>query len=143
MHTTKLQIHSGLGIAFLTALFITTAVPRAQAQTAPDLAWVVQAGGTDGDVQPADVTVDSFGNTYVTGDFGGPFTFGRGEPNETTLTNHTLDDGSFSAKYDSAVALVWAKRVGAYAKATGIAVDSACNSYGSGFTGRLEAISAS
>ena len=132
MQTTKLHIHSGLGIAFLTALFSTTAVPRVQAQTAPDLAWVVQAGGTDGDVYPADITVDSSGNTYVTGDFGGHFTFGKGQPNETTLFNHTTSDGSFLAKYDRAGALVWAKRVGAYAESAGIAVDSAGNSYVTG-----------
>ena len=132
MQTTKLQIHSGLGIAFLTVLFTTTAVPRVQAQTAPDLAWVVQAGGPDGDVSPADVTVDSFGNTYVTGDFGGPFTFGKGEPDETTLFNHTLSEGSFFAKYDGAGALVWARRVGANAEARGIAVDSGGNSYVTG-----------
>jgi hypothetical protein len=100
------------------------------------LVWAKRAGGTVAD-EPHSIALDSAGNSYVTGHFGGfggTATFGPGEANETTLVvagGHDI----FVAKYDINGALVWAKRAGGSNSETGhgVAVDSTGNSYVTGF----------
>jgi hypothetical protein len=95
------------------------------------LVWVKRAGAA---AVAFDIAVDTTGNSYLTGHLDGVATFGPGDANETTLAT-TEDNEVFVAKYDSAGALVWVKRAGAYAIGIGIAVDGVGNSYATGFFG--------
>ena len=98
-----------------------------------DLVWAKRAGGTGFD-QAFGIAVDGSGNSYVTGRFRNPATFGPAETNETTLTSADSDD-IFVAKYDASGDLVWAKRAGGTSAegGDGIAVDGSGNSYVTGF----------
>ena len=85
------------------------------------------------------IAVDSNGNSHVTGLMNsGTATFGPGEPNATTLSD--VDGASnemFVAKYGPDGNLAWAKQSadmpGLLAYGAGISVDSAGNSYLTGF----------
>jgi hypothetical protein len=80
------------------------------------------------------ISVDSAGNSYATGRFGGSVTFGSGEVNQTILTNAGFYD-LFVAKYSSSGALLWVRRAGeagAAVEGEGIAVDSTGNSHVTG-----------
>ena len=74
------------------------------------------------------IAIDASGNSYVIGYFLNSATFGTGEVNQTTLTSVGGND-IFLAKYDSAGALVWAKRAGGVNRddAFGVAVDQSGN----------------
>jgi hypothetical protein len=75
------------------------------------LLWATRAGGgTNFDIGRGIATAPG-GESYVAGDFGGTAVFGRGEPNETTLTAAGSRDG-FVAKYDDDGALLWATHAG-------------------------------
>jgi hypothetical protein len=95
------------------------------------LVWVrrIETGHYEG----ADITVDAAGNSYVAGSFGSRTTFGAGEANQTVLTPAGSVD-IFIAKYDSAGALVWAKRAGGsdHDGGYGVTVDASGNSYVTG-----------
>jgi Beta-propeller repeat/Domain of unknown function (DUF5122) beta-propeller len=97
------------------------------------LLWAKRAGGIGLDWGFA-LAIDGAGNSYVTGRFRNSATFGPGDPNETLMTVIGSDD-IFVAKYNSSGALVWARRAGGSStdEGRGIAVDSAGNSYVSGF----------
>jgi hypothetical protein len=58
--------------------------------------WAASAGGTGGDTVGYGISVDSAGNTYVTGEYGATASFGP-----TTLTSKGSSD-LFVAKLDSA-----------------------------------------
>ena len=92
------------------------------------LVWAKRAGGTGLDWGYA-LALDGAGNSYVTGRFTGTATF-----DSTVMTTAGSDD-VFVAKYDSSGALVWARRAGGSStdEGRGIAIDSAGNSYVSGF----------
>ena len=92
------------------------------------LLWAKRAGGTGLDWGFA-LAIDGAGNSYVTGRFTGTATF-----DSTVMTTAGSDD-IFVAKYDSSGALVWARRAGGSStdEGRGIAIDSAGNSYVSGF----------
>jgi hypothetical protein len=108
-----------------------------------ELEWARRAGGTGRDAG-RDIAIDGAGNSYVTGVFGGTglfrgiAPFGAGEVNQTILTSAGNGD-VFVAKYDSAGALVWAKRAGGTEGdgGGGIAVDEAGNSYVTGGFGGM------
>ena len=104
----------------------------AKYDSAGALLWARRAGGTGGDGANG-IAVDVAGNSYVTGDFEGAATFGPREANETIL-NSAGNRDVFVAKYDSAGALLWARRAGGTERdgANGIAVDVAGNSYVTG-----------
>ena len=70
-----------------------------------DLIWAKSAGGTGWDEGFA-VTLLSDGSVMVTGTYGDPATFGKGEPNETTLSGSA---GIFVARYNQDGTLRWAK----------------------------------
>lgn len=98
------------------------------------LVWAKRAGGADFDVG-AGVAVDTLGDSYVTGGFGGSATFGVGETNEITLVTTAGIRDIFVAKYDSNGLLVWAKKAGGTRNEEGgggIAVDTSGNSYVTG-----------
>ena len=79
---------------------------RAQA-----LLWATQAGGTSID-EGLGIATTERGDSYVTGFFNqGTATFGKGEPNETTLTS-AGGSAIFVAKYDRDGALLWATPAG-------------------------------
>ena len=98
------------------------------------LVWAKGVGGTGAD-HGKSVTVDSSGNSYVTGVFSGTVDF---DP-DGGVTNLTSVGGQdvFIAKYDSSGALVWAKGVGGTSADSGfsIQVDSSGNVY---VTGQFE-----
>ncbi|MBI3248435.1 MAG: SBBP repeat-containing protein [Deltaproteobacteria bacterium] len=75
------------------------------------LVWVKQAGG-EGTNEGRALTVDSSGNSYVTGFFQNTATFGAGEGNETTLVAQGGNADIFVAKYDSSGLLQWVKQAG-------------------------------
>jgi len=108
------------------------AADNARAQS---LDWVKQDGGQGIDNAEA-IAVDSLGNSYVTGTFRIETTFGAGESNETVLTG-TGGQSIFIAKYGPNGLLVWARGAGGAPFvqdwAFGIALDSAGNSYVTGF----------
>jgi uncharacterized protein (TIGR03437 family) len=101
-----------------------------------NLLWAKRAGGTDFDLGSG-LAVDTAGNSYVTGIFFASATFGPGEINETTLTS-AGDRDIFVAKYDASGDLLWAKRAGGTGVdlGSGLAVDTAGNSYVTGGFGR-------
>ena len=90
--------------------------------------WVTKAGGT-GDDWGYGIAVDSSGNNYVTGWFGGSATFGS-----TILTSNGGAD-IFVAKLDSSGNWLWAKNAGGIDCDEGqsIAVDANGNSYVTGY----------
>ncbi|MEP3118082.1 MAG: SBBP repeat-containing protein, partial [Alphaproteobacteria bacterium] len=96
------------------------------------LDWAKNVGGTSDDVSYS-ISVDSSGNSYVTGIFQGTADFDPGA-GTTNLTSAGNDD-AFIAKYDSDGALVWAKNVGGTSDDYGqsIEVDSSGNSYVTGY----------
>jgi hypothetical protein len=92
--------------------------------------WVEQAGGIGNDYGRS-ITIDSSGNSYITGYFYGTASFGS-----TTLT--TTGSGAvdiFVAKLDSSGNWLWAKQAGGnnWDVGFGIATDSSGNSYVTGF----------
>ena len=120
--------------------------------TTGQLVWAKQAGGVDW-TSGQGITVDSAGNSYVTGYFTGTTIFGAGEANETTLTSDRYEESEdnfwftnalFVAKYNSSGELTWVKQAGGAAISwdaiygQGIAVDSAGNTYVTGdFSGTV------
>jgi hypothetical protein len=129
--------------AFGAALCLLVVAGNAHAQS---LGWARQDGGTVGTPPPFNgpsvesaegVAVDSLGNSYITGTFQGQATFGAGTPNQTVLTSFNGGQGIFVAKYDATGAFVWARGAGGILFfqdwAFDIAVDSAGNSYVTGF----------
>jgi len=92
--TTYRQKARSLLIAALSLCF---SLPMSPALRAQDLAWAKRAGGTGVDLGRG-IGVDGSGNSYVTGRFRDPATFGPGETNETTLTSAGIFD-IFVAKY--------------------------------------------
>ena len=76
---------------------------------AQDLIWAKQAGGVDLDLG-SNIAVDSNGNSYVVGVFGGAATFGE-DDDETTLTSTGLSS-IFIAKYSAEGGLLWARETG-------------------------------
>ncbi|MEN6445086.1 MAG: SBBP repeat-containing protein [Candidatus Cloacimonas sp.] len=87
--------------------------------------WAKQAGGTDYD-EGKSITVDTNGNSYVTGVFSGSATFGT-----TTLTSYDI----FIAKLDSNGNWLWAKQAGGTVcdEGNSIAVDYDGNIYVTGW----------
>lgn len=83
------------------SLFFLSCTLHLSAQT--NWVWAKSAGIPDQDYA-AEVSTDGFGNSYLTGDFGGPtITFGA-----TTLTN-PANNNFYLAKYDPAGNVLWAK----------------------------------
>ncbi|MEH1905302.1 MAG: SBBP repeat-containing protein [Nostoc sp.] len=90
--------------------------------------WAQQLGGTAFDAGWG-IAADASGNTYVMGDFSDTVTFAN-----TSLTSGGGND-SFIAKLDSSGNVLWAQKLGgsSYNTSSGITVDSAGNSYATGF----------
>lgn len=90
--------------------------------------WARQAGGVNEDRAFA-ISIDSCGNSYVTGVFRGDTHFG-----DTTLTSSGLYD-IFIAKLDSDGNWLWARRAGStdFDIGNDISVDSSGNSYVTGY----------
>jgi hypothetical protein len=91
--------------------------------------WARHAGGGEYN-EGSKLALDSAGNCYVTGYFSGTANFGG-----VVLTSSGSGD-MFVAKYDGAGNVLWAKRWGGLTddRGMGIAVDSAGNSYVTGFS---------
>ncbi|MBI3248434.1 MAG: SBBP repeat-containing protein [Deltaproteobacteria bacterium] len=106
------------------------------------LVWVKRAGG-EGTNEGHAITVDSSGNSYVTGFFQNTATFGPGEANETTFSAQGGNADIFIAKYNAAGTLQWAKQagsgngdtgVGGFAEeGLGVGIDGNGNVYVTGF----------
>lgn len=89
--------------------------------------WAKKLGGTSYDSAHG-ITVDSSGNTYITGSFNGIATFGN-----ITLTS-TGNDNAFITKLDSSGKFLWAQKFDSiFCKANGITVDSSGNIYVTGY----------
>ncbi|MDH3589388.1 MAG: SBBP repeat-containing protein [Gammaproteobacteria bacterium] len=100
-----------------------------------DLVWAKQAGDPDATFANDEgngIAVDGLGNSYVTGSFRGPGTFGEGV-NEVTLSGFGFED-IFIARYDSAGNLSWAKQAGGgnSDEGQGMAVDGSGNNHVTG-----------
>ncbi|MDB6123035.1 MAG: hypothetical protein JWQ71_2028, partial [Pedosphaera sp.] len=97
--------------------------------SAGNVVWAKKAGGTADDFGNA-IAMDVSGNVYITG----YFLSTNANFSGTILTNLGSAD-IFVAKYNSAGTLLWAKLAGGngYDAGNGIAVDSAGNSYVTGF----------
>ena len=90
--------------------------------------WAVQAGGTDSDFGN-EIALDSNGNAYVTGEFGGTATFGS----HTLTASRGID--FFIAKLNSDGNWLWAVKAGGIysGKGSGIAVDGSGNAWVTGY----------
>jgi Putative metal-binding motif/Beta-propeller repeat len=90
--------------------------------------WAKRGGGTAGE-HGTSITVDSSGNTYITGSFTETATF-----ETTSLTSDGTSD-IFIVKYDSSGNVLWAKRGGGAGSEVsyGIAVDNSGNAYITGY----------
>ena len=104
------------------------------------LAWAKQAGNTSGFGFDAGlgIAIDSSGNSYVTGNFLGPATFGAGDPNETQFPSSVTGPGEnmFVAKYNSDGTLAWAKHsitTQNNFRGFGVGIDGSGNSYVTGW----------
>lgn len=87
--------------------------------------WAKQAGGIEWD-EGWGISVDDFGNSYVTGVFRGEASF-----DGVTLTSNGTND-TFVAKYDPDGSLVWVKQAGGtfeYMAGPAISVDNSGNCY--------------
>ncbi len=96
--------------------------------SAGNLAWAKQLGGTDGDVAFG-VALDAGGNVYTVGHFEETADFDPG-PGTFDLTSVGYSD-AFVSKLDSAGNFVWAKQLGGGSAdhATGVALDAEGNVY--------------
>ncbi|WP_323796380.1 SBBP repeat-containing protein [Nisaea sp.] len=123
----------GAGTANLTSAGF-DAVFIAKYDSSGDLLWAKNVGGTSIDTGQS-IAIDSSGNSYVTGDFGGTADFdpGAGTANLTSAGGQDV----FIARYDASGDLLWAKNVGGTNADLGhsITVDSSGNSY---VTGRFQ-----
>jgi|GEM_PF-6851298 len=71
------------------------------------------------------VSVDHYGNTYITGYVQGEVTFGKGEANEKTIQDghyQTSRGDAFIAKYDSYGAFQWVTRITGFNSESGSAI---------------------
>ena len=96
-----------------------------------DFVWAKGMGGASYDLG-TDVTVDSSGNVYTTGNFYGTVDF---DPGMGVLYLTSVGDSDiFVSKLDSSGNLLWAKRMGGtnYDKGYSIAVDPSGNVYTTG-----------
>jgi uncharacterized delta-60 repeat protein len=96
--------------AFVTYQTFTATVVSGLPPTNGELIWAKRAGGENEDAGSA-ITTLSDNSTVVTGIFEGTATFGKGEPNETSLTSSGYKD-IFIARYNFDGSLQWAKRAG-------------------------------
>jgi hypothetical protein len=98
------------------------------------LLWARQDGGGGAFIEDPGISVDSAGNSHLTGSFSGNAIFGLGEPSETTLMGVSVHQDIFVAKYDTSGALVWAKQASGPGNTQGLAisVDSTGNSHVTG-----------
>jgi hypothetical protein len=93
------------------------------------LLWAVRGGGPLASVVldlGSSVTVDGFGNSYVTGAFRAPATIGPAtfESTDGTIFTLTAAEAVFVAKYSPAGVLQWVRRAeGAAAEGRGVSVD--------------------
>ena len=101
----------------------------AKLNSSGDWLWAKNAGGSDDYDNGWSIAIDASGNSYVTGYFSGPATFGS-----TTLTSNG-DWDIFVAKLDMRGNLLWAKNAGGTSDDIGydIAVDASGNSYVTGY----------
>jgi hypothetical protein len=112
--------------------FLLAAAPFPGPMQAQELEWVRSGTGV---WSSRGIAVDPRGNSYVTGSFEGPVTFGAGEANETELTAGGFSD-IFIAKYAPDGRLLWVRRAGGgpddSSSGSGIAADPRGNSYVTG-----------
>jgi hypothetical protein len=95
-----------------------------------NLLWVRQGGGIWGD-DPSGIAVDTNGNSYVTGSFIGPATFGTVT---LTATGPFPDSSGFVAKYDTDGNVLWARPLGGGTTTggSGVTVDGQGNAWVTG-----------
>ncbi|MFI5218323.1 MAG: SBBP repeat-containing protein [Bacteroidia bacterium] len=102
----------------------------AKYNSAGNVVWAKNAGGTSGSIAAYGISADIFGNSYITGVFTSPFiTIGS-----TVLTNSGQED-IFIAKYDFTGNAVWAKKAdgNSYDFGQGISADITGYSYVTGY----------
>ena len=76
-----------------------------------NLIWVKKIGGAIDDCSPSSMTIDSFGNTYITGSFSGTVDFDPDSLTQFNLTSNGFND-IFIFKLDAAGNFIWAKTMG-------------------------------
>ncbi len=102
---------------------------NAKMDTTGNFIWVKPVSSTWGNADGISITIDSTGNTFVTGTFTGVTTvFGT-----TTFTQSTSGNTSiFIVKYDASGNVIWAKSSGSTSytnESTGITIDTSSNVY--------------
>src|SRR5665213_1457032 len=100
---------------------------------APHWQWAKSAGGI-GDDEPSIISLDAFGNSYVTGQFTSPTViFGLDTLRNDDVTGHTWD--MFLVKYDPLGTVIWAKSAGGVDDdyGTSVVVDASGNCFVTGY----------
>jgi Beta-propeller repeat len=130
---TNPKLHRVVAISFAAIFGLTTLLAGGSVAKAQEPKWATSAGGANFEFGYA-IAADPVGNSYVTGLFTGPATFGAGEANETVLEE---EFGVFVAKYARDGTLLWATSAsGASSDDQGvmdIATDLRGNSYVTGY----------
>jgi hypothetical protein len=96
---TNFKLRRVVAISFAAIFGLTTLLGSWSVAKAQELKWSTSAGGADFEFSYA-IAADLRGNSYVTGLFTGPATFGAGEANETVLKE---EFGVFVTKYADGV----------------------------------------
>ena len=91
-----------VAISFAAIFGLTTLLGGGSVAKAQELEWATSAGGANSEAGYA-IAADLRGNSYVTGLFTSPATFGAGKSNETVLEEGF---GVFVAKYARSGALL-------------------------------------
>ena len=105
----------------------------AKYSTTGNLLWTRHAGNDGVNSSSASgvaISLDSAGNSYVSGHFQGSITFGPGEGNQTILSS--TGPALFLAKYDGTGTLLWAKQTIGSADGRGVSVDTNGNAHVTG-----------
>lgn len=91
----------------------------AKYNSAGTVEWVIDAGRSNNYIDIQDISIDNFGNSYITGRY-----MGTGTISTATLPNAGVQSDIFIAKFNSSGAFQWAKSGGSNGKDIGNSVSA-------------------